>query len=121
MTKPRNFWKDWIAISFAVTGMILMVLTMAWRINPVEGSVVPDFFHSNPIGQVLFWILLITSMPVFILTGSLPIHFPGNEQTQRTLMCAAMAAIQGLQYFLIGKGASSGIRRLRRKRQPSRP
>jgi hypothetical protein len=43
-----------------------MVLTWVWRVNPVEGSVMPDFLTSNPFGLALTFVLLGTCMPVLI-------------------------------------------------------
>ena len=39
----KKFWTDRIAVVTAGVGILLMVLTWVWRVNPVEGSVMPDF------------------------------------------------------------------------------
>ena len=44
-----------------------MVLAWVWRVNPVEGSVMPDFLTSNPFGLALTFVLLGTCMPVLIV------------------------------------------------------
>jgi len=59
---------DRIALVTAGIGMVLMILTAAWRVNPVEGSVVPDFLTRNPFGEALLLVLLVTCMPVWIPT-----------------------------------------------------
>lgn len=116
MNKPRTFWADRTALWFAAVGMVLMALTITWRINPVEGSVVPKFFFDNPIGLVAFWILFATCMPVFAAgmflgaTGFLdgaPGWFP--------VLNLLLVGLQGLVYFLMGKGVSVCSRRLFKK------
>ena len=47
--------------------MALMILALVWRVNPVEGSVVPDFLTGNPFGAALLMVLLVTCMPVGIV------------------------------------------------------
>ena len=51
----------------AGVGMALMILALVWRVNPVEGSVVPDFLTGNPFGAALIVVLLVTCMPVGIV------------------------------------------------------
>jgi len=60
----KTFWRDRIAVVTAGIGIVLMILTVVWRVNPVEGSVMPDFLTSNPFGQTLLYLLLVTCMPV---------------------------------------------------------
>jgi len=43
----KNFWKDKIAVGSAVIGMVLMILTILWRVNRAEGSVIPGFLISE--------------------------------------------------------------------------
>ena len=59
----RNFFKDkffWIA---AIIGIVLMLLTFHFNINPVEGSVVPQYIRGTGIAAFLF----ITCMPAWII------------------------------------------------------
>ena len=115
--KPTNkFWTDWTAIGLAVAGMVLMAFTIVWRINPVEGSVIPDFLKNNVTGEAVLWILLISCMPVWTITVALFMWFPGAGQNQWALACGTMIVFQGILYFLIGKGVSVCLRALRRKR-----
>ena len=59
----RNFTKDkffWIA---AIIGVVLMLLTFHFNINPVEASVVPQYIRDTGISTILF----ITCMPAWII------------------------------------------------------
>ena len=78
--------------------MALMILTAVWRVNPVEGSVVPDFLTGNPFGQALLLVLLVTCMPVWIPTVFLVsvVGFP--EQAN-----GAAVIVQGIVCFILGK------------------
>jgi hypothetical protein len=96
-----------LALIFALVGVLLMTLTLVWRINPVEGSVVPDFLTGTPLGRVVVAILLGTCMPVWILSvwiGTLLkiIPFP--------VMCGLMILLQALAYGLAGAGISAILR-----------
>jgi hypothetical protein len=51
--------------------MALMILTAVWRVNPVEGSVMPDFLTVNPFGEAVLYVLVVTCMPVWGPTGLL--------------------------------------------------
>ena len=46
-----------------VIGVVLMVLTILTRVNPVEGSVVRPEFLQTPLGRPILMFLLITSLP----------------------------------------------------------
>jgi hypothetical protein len=56
-----------VAVVTAGTGMVLMLLTVVWRVNPVEGSVMPDFLTGSVFGQAVLFVLLVTCMPVWIV------------------------------------------------------
>ena len=64
----KKFWTDRIALVTSGIGIVLMILTAVWRVNPVEGSVVPDFLTGNPFGEALLLVLIVTCMPVWIPT-----------------------------------------------------
>ena len=51
----------------AGVGIALMILTLMWRVNPVEGSVMPNFLTGNLFGMALLMVLLVTCMPVGIV------------------------------------------------------
>ncbi len=55
VARRKKFWTDRIALVTSGIGMALMILTVVWRINPVEGSVavVPHFLEGNPFGEAL--------------------------------------------------------------------
>ena len=115
--KMTTFMKDKTAIAFALTGIGLMILTILWRINPYEGSVIPNFLKSNPFGVGVIWVLLITCMPVWISVVSLSMLIPLSEPIQHGIACGLMIIFQGVLYFLIGKLVSLGWRKLLRKRE----
>jgi hypothetical protein len=116
----KNFWKDRVALAFAVAGMVLMVLTIIWRVNPVEGSVIPRFLTGNLVGMGVLWILLITCMPVWIVTTVLGTVILGSDRNldwfPHWLHVFDMARVlfQGIVYFLIGKLVSLCVRKLAR-------
>lgn|GEM_PF-2133176 len=81
--------------------------TILFRINPVEGSVVPDFFHETFVGNALYWLMFVTCMPVFILTTAsvndemlawLPAWLPAFN--------LALLVMQVFLYWLLGKTIS---------------
>ena len=76
----KTFFRDkyfWIA---AIVGVVLMLLTLHFNINPVEGSVVPQYIQGTGLDIFLF----ITCMPAWILgyiigylvSFFLPVSFP---------------------------------------------
>jgi len=108
----KQFWTDWIAIGFTAAGIILMAFTVAWRINPVEGSVIPQFLKDNLAGEAVHLLLLITCMPVwFVAIFLIPDNYPA--------CVVGMFFLQGLVYFLIGKAVSVCLRKLLRKKEDS--
>lgn len=115
----KKFWTDRIAVLTALVGIILMVLTIVWRINPVEGSVVPRFLTGNPVGGAVICVLLVTCMPVWILSVSVTMLLPLPDHIQYVLACGAMLIAQGVVYFMIGKLISICVRRLSRRRESS--
>jgi hypothetical protein len=58
---------DRVAVATAGVGIALMILTLMWRVNPVEGSVMPNFLTGNLFGMALLMGLLVTCMPVGIV------------------------------------------------------
>jgi hypothetical protein len=115
----RRFWIDRIAIGTALVGVGLMILTILWRINPVEGSVVPRFLTSNPVGMGVIWVLLITCMPVWSAAVSLTMLIPLSEYMQYGVACGLMIILQCIVYFLLGKLISLSVRKLLRKKESS--
>ena len=116
-----KFWKDRISIAFAATGIVLMIFTVIWNINPVEGSVVPRFLTGNPIGMGVLWILFVTCMPVWMATVVLGTAMLGSDRNPDWLphwlniFHVGMIVLQGLVYFLIGKAVSVCIRKFQGK------
>jgi hypothetical protein len=112
----RGFWTDRIAIVTALIGVGLMILTIVWRINPVEGSVVPRFLTGNPVGVAVIYVLVVTCMPVWILAVSLSMSVPLPEHGQYVLACGSMLIFQAVVYFMIGKLISICVRRFKKKK-----
>jgi hypothetical protein len=117
--KMKRFWTDRIAIVTALVGIGLMALTIIWRINPAEGSVVPDFLTGNPVGVGAICVLLVTCMPAWILAVTLCMLLPLPERMQYSLACAAMLVMQGIAYFMIGKLISLCVRKICRRKESS--
>ena len=107
----KRFWTDKIAITTALVGVALMGLTIIWHINPVEGSVVPQFLTGNPIGVAVIWILLATCMLVWLPTVYLVTFIPVAEQTQYVMACGIMILLQCMVYFMVGKLISVCVRK----------
>jgi hypothetical protein len=120
----KRFWSDRIALVTSGIGMALMIMTAVWRVNPVEGSVIPDFLEDNPFGEALLLVLLVTCMPVWIPTvfsvvvlGSF-VGFP--ESDSYVLANGAAVIVQGIVYFMLGKLISGWANRFRRDRKRTR-
>ena len=99
----KKFWIDWVAISFAVVGIILMSLIYA----PVE-----QFLNYNSVGEDVQAVLNVTCKPVIIATFFL---MPDNKY----MMLVGSIVLQGLVYFLIGKAVSVCVRIILRKKEAS--
>jgi hypothetical protein len=113
----KNFWTDRIALVTSGIGMALMILTAVWRVNPVEGSVVPDFLEGNPFGEALLLVLLVTCMPVWIPTVFSVVvlasfaGFPESDSVEWSNGAAVI--VQGIVYFMFGKLISGWVKRFR--------
>ena len=105
---------DRIALVTAGIGMVLMILTAAWRVNPVEGSVVPDFLTRNPFGEALLLVLLVTCMPVWIPTVFSVVilaSFVGVPESEGFELGNGVAVIvQGIFYLMLGKLISAWVK-----------
>jgi hypothetical protein len=117
--RMKKFYTDRIAIVTALVGIILMVLTIIWRINPVEGSVIPRFLTGNPLGVAVICVLLATCMPAWIVAVSVCMLLPFAERTQDVLACVAMLMLQGVSYFMVGKLISVCVRKVKREKDTS--
>ena len=94
----KNFFKDksfWIA---GTIGLVLMLLTLQFNINPLEGSVVPEGIRGTFVHVLLF----ISSMPAWviglIISNVIPVPFP-----------VTASVIQFLLYGILGKMIHHGI------------
>jgi hypothetical protein len=115
----RSPYSDRAALVTALVGAGLMVLTLAWRVNPAESSVMPGFLSGSPLGGAVVWVLLCTCMPVWIpvvwLTALIPLAAPA----QYVVAGAVMVILQGLLYFAIGKLVSWCVQRVARRTSSS--
>lgn len=116
----RRFWRDKVAIPISLIGVGLMLLTILWRINPAEGSVVPTFLTGSATGRVVIGVLLVTCMPAWIIAVSVCYLLPFPEEFQYALACVSMLVFQGLGYFMIGKLLSVGVRRIKGRKTPQK-
>ncbi len=120
----KKFWTDRIALVTSGIGIALMILTAVWRVNPVEGSVVPDFLTGNPLGEALLLVLLVTCMPVWIATVFSVVvlaSFVGIPESDSFVLAHGAAVIvQGIVYFMFGKLISGWAKRrsLKKVRPP---
>jgi hypothetical protein len=111
----KKFSKQKIPFITALAGVGLMILTLVWRINPAEGSIMPQFLTGNPVGVVVIYILLVTCMPVwisvvfFMRLSSFSRHVPPG------VVFAFMIILQYGVYFLIGKLISYCVQKFSRK------
>ena len=111
----KTFWTDRIALVTSGIGIALMILTVVWRVNPVEGSVVPDFLTGNPFGDALLLVLLVTCRPVWIPTLFSVVvlaSFVGFPESDGVVLGNGAAVIvQGIVYFMFGKLISGWAKR----------
>ncbi len=116
-----RFWTDRIAISTALAGTVLMVFTIVWRINPVEGSVVPRFLTGTPVGLAVVWLLFVTCMPAWIagvfFAHAIPMVSPYSDSGWR-IACCLMFVTQFMLYFGLGRVGSLIVRAAKRRRTP---
>jgi hypothetical protein len=99
---------DIISAVFVIVGVVLLILTLMFRVNPVEGSVVnPAIF-----GTALHWILLYTTMPAWIAGVTLCNTASGDNYEFAVVL---MFLIQVLFYYFMGKIASVVIAIIRNR------
>lgn len=95
----NNLFNDKLFWITAIIGLVFMLLTLHFNINPVEGSVVPEYIRGTGFHIFLF----ITSMPAWIagliVSSVLPVPFP--------VMACVM---QILLYGILGKLISRAIK-----------
>jgi len=82
-----------------------MFLTMSCRIKPLE-----QFLNGNSLGEDVQAVLVVTCGPVMIATCFLP----------EAMMSVGCFVLQGLMYFLIGKGVSVFLRIVLREKEASK-
>jgi hypothetical protein len=111
----KKVFENRIAFVTALTGRVLMGMAIVFRINLVEGSVVPSFLTRTALGNALIIFLLVACMPIWIpvvwVSMKLPIPYP----TQWPLACVVMLLAQGFLYCGIGKIISFCVLRGRSK------
>jgi len=97
----RNLFKDRFFYITAIIGLVFMLLTLHFNINPVEGSVVPE----NIRGTGFHIFLFITSMPAWIaglmVSNVLPIPFPVMACLMQILLYGILGKIirRGISFF----------------------
>jgi hypothetical protein len=94
-------------VATAGVGIALMILTLMWRVNPVEGSVMPNFLTGNLFGMALLMVLLVTCMPVGIValfSGILLGRLAGLSESGGLTVGSGLAIVlQGTVYFFLGR------------------
>ena len=97
----RNLLKDRFFWITAMIGLVFMLLSLHFNINPVEGSVVPE----NIRGTGFHIFLFITSMPAWIaglmVNNVLPIPFPVMACLMQILLYGILGKIirRGISFF----------------------
>jgi hypothetical protein len=87
---------DIISAVFVIVGVALLIMTLKYRVNPVEGSVVNTAIR----GTALHWILLYTTMPAWIAGVSLSSIACGDNYNFAVVL---MFLIQIFLYYFLGK------------------
>ncbi len=108
------FYRDRVAIVAAVIGAVLMALSVAWRVNPVEGGVMPSFLKAG-VGMAVGVVLIVTSIPTWIVGAPLVFVLPAP------LVGPGMVLVSAVLYFGLGEGLSLAIRRLKGRTLPVEP
>jgi hypothetical protein len=100
-----NLFKDkffWIGASI---GLAFMLLTLHFDINPVEGSVVPEYIQGTGFHIFLF----ITSMPAWIaglmVSSVIPVPFPLMACVIQIIFYGILGKIirRGISFFVAGR------------------
>ena len=112
----KRFCRVRIEYLTAFAGIVLMILTIIWRINPAEGSIMPHFLTGNSFGHVVIYALLVTCMPVLFLALIVITPLPISENYEWIIVFGVMIVLQGLVYFLLGKLISKIVKLIARKR-----
>jgi hypothetical protein len=94
--KRKWLYSNILSFALVIIGVVLLSLTLKYRVNPVEGSVVDP----NILGTSLHYILLPTTMPAWIAGESLAsiISFKHNLELAVTFMYL----FQILEYYFLG-------------------
>ena len=111
MAGSNRIYFDRVAVISAIVGIVLMSLTIVWKVNLVEGSVVSPFLLNTAYGRVLHLILLITCMPVWIAVVISMARFIDST----ALLYSVMLAVQAILFFAIGKLISLCIRVVKKR------
>jgi hypothetical protein len=117
--------KDRIAFVTAAIGVVLMCFTILTHVNPVEGGVVRPRWLLSAWAAPLHLTLLVSSMPVMILSGHLQealshAQLSPTGRLDLVSVYGTMLILQGLLYFSIGKILSFSWRRWRCRRMAQR-
>ena len=87
----KSLFTDPFAVVLEIIGVILLVLTLVFGVNPFEGSVVNDAIR----GTAFHWILFVTTMPAF---------FAGCVVGMWTVLSfPLMFVLQIILYWFLGK------------------
>ena len=93
-----NFFKDKFFWITAIIGLVFMLFTLHFNINPVESSVVPESIQGTGFHIFLFFATMPAWIAGLMVSGVLPVPFP-------ILACL----MQILLYGIIGKIIRRGI------------
>lgn len=89
---------NWMMLVFTYTGIVLLALTLAFEVNPIEGSVVNETVK----GTAFCSLLLITTLPALI-AGMLLLGILGETTFVSIIFLPFMFIVQILLYWIVGK------------------
>lgn len=110
--KLKWLFPNVLTICFVVIGAALLYLTIMYRVNPVEGSVVEPSVR----GTALHYVLLFTTMPAWIAGFLLSGMLLGCTEK---LAIVLMFLFQVLFYYFLGKLISLIVAIIRNHRRKS--
>ena len=102
--------------------MVLMVFTIVWEVNPIEGSVTSDILKTSW-GRPIWIVLMVTCTPGLVVGyllgagvwfgAAFILRVNPSEDSGMVVLCCVIVIVQGLLYFGIGKLISIFVRTLK--------
>jgi hypothetical protein len=112
----KNMLADRFSVGAGLVGMALAIATLATGANPVEGSVITPFLRETTVGNVILFVLIITSLPAMLI-ADLPLAALWKLGVSVPVPLGDplyMAVLQGTIYFCLAKLVLFCMRRIKR-------